>query len=123
MNMAEELTKKNSIVEQPKQTGMNDYPAKSQDLQIQALVHHAAKCIAPVWPLETFIACNPLQGFEAQTFEEALAQGGFRRKRSERNLPLEDVNLKRLNGVVVSLMRDKAILKCHIAKKDFILDS
>lgn len=94
MNIAEGLSKKDSMVEQPKKIGMNDHRAKSRDLQIQVLVHHAAKCLAPVWPLETFIACNPLQGFEAQTFEEALAQGGFRRKRSERNLSLEDVNLQ-----------------------------
>ncbi len=39
----------------------------------------AAKSIAPVWPLKTFIACNSLQGFESTPFEEALneAQGFF----------------------------------------------
>ena len=77
-----------------KKSGMIYYPAKNKDLEIQALVHNAAKSIAPVWPLETFIACNPLQGFEAQSFEEALAQGAFRRQRAERNLQLEEVNLQ-----------------------------
>lgn len=60
------------------------------------MVQNAAKCIAPVWPLETFVACNPLQGFEGQTFEEALAQvkGNIKRQRAERNLQLEDVNIQ-----------------------------
>lgn len=73
---------------------MTYHPGKSKGLELHALVHNAAKCIAPVWPLETFIACNPLQGFEAQTFEEALAQGGFRRRRFERSRELEEVNLQ-----------------------------
>lgn len=77
-----------------KKEAMTYHPGKSKDLQLQALVHNAAKCIAPVWPLETFIACNPLQGFEAQTFEEALAQGGFRRQSASRNVQLEEVNLQ-----------------------------
>ena len=34
---------------------------KQQHADVQAMVSNAAQCIAPVWPLETFIACNPLQ--------------------------------------------------------------
>ncbi|WP_131794925.1 DUF2309 domain-containing protein [Fluoribacter gormanii] len=71
----------------------NSVKAQSRKLEVRALVDNAAKRIAPVWPLETFIACNPLQGFEAQTFEEALAMGGFRRKENTRNRALEEVNL------------------------------
>lgn len=71
----------------------NSVKAQSRKLEVRALVDNAAKRIAPVWPLETFIACNPLQGFEAQTFEEALAMGGFRRKKNTRNRALEEVNL------------------------------
>ena len=48
---------------------------KHQQVDIFALVNNAAKCISPVWPLETFIACNPLQGFEHLPFEEALLEG------------------------------------------------
>ena len=39
---------------------------------IQAMVNNASKYISPVWPIETFIACNPLQGLESLPFEEAL---------------------------------------------------
>lgn len=58
------------------------------------LINNAAKFIAPVWPLETFIACNPLQGLETLPFEEALAQGDFKRKNDRRHAELEAVNLQ-----------------------------
>lgn len=77
-----------------KKVGMTVHPEKNKGLELQDLVHRAAKCIAPVWPLETFIACNPLQGFETQSFEDALAQGGFRRQGAERNISLEEINLQ-----------------------------
>ncbi|MBL7480354.1 DUF2309 domain-containing protein [Legionella bononiensis] len=94
MTTAKILSKQDRDNNAIKKSEMVYYPAKNKDLELQALVHNAAKCIAPVWPLETFIACNPLQGFEAQSFEEALAQGAFRRQRAERNLQLEEVNLQ-----------------------------
>lgn len=94
MTTAKILSEKVTIKEKVERTGVTYHQAKNKDLEIQALVQNAAKCIAPVWPLETFIACNPLQGFETQTFEEALAQGGLRRQRIERNIQLEDVNIQ-----------------------------
>ncbi|MCP0913568.1 DUF2309 domain-containing protein [Legionella sp. 27cVA30] len=94
MTTAKVLSKQDVVMKETKKAGMTFHPGKKKGLELHALVHNAAKCIAPVWPLETFIACNPLQGFEAQTFEEALTKGGFRRQRAERNLPLEEVNLQ-----------------------------
>ncbi|WP_454783312.1 DUF2309 domain-containing protein [Legionella sp. WA2022007384] len=94
MSTAKTLSKEDMATNGIKKVGMTIDPGKNKDLELHVLVHNAAKCIAPVWPLETFIACNPLQGFEAQTFEEALAQGGFRRQRAERNIQLEEVNLQ-----------------------------
>jgi len=41
---------------------------------IQAMVNNASKIISPVWPIETFIACNPLQGLESLPFEEAITE-------------------------------------------------
>lgn len=46
----------------------------SRTIDIQAMVHLAAKSITPVWPLKTFIACNSLQGFEGQYFDQALIE-------------------------------------------------
>ncbi len=94
MTSAKLLAKHHTIQSEDKKEGKSYQPGTGKNLEIQVLVHNAAKCITPVWPLETFIACNPLQGFEGQTFEEALAQGGFRRQRAERNVQLEAVNLQ-----------------------------
>ncbi|MDF1678501.1 MAG: DUF2309 domain-containing protein [Legionellaceae bacterium] len=94
MVTAKILSKQEVVMKEIKKTGTTFHPRKKKDLELHALVHNAAKCIAPVWPLETFIACNPLQGLEAQTFEEALTKGAFGRQRAERNLPLEEVNLQ-----------------------------
>lgn len=94
MTTAKVLSKENMPTKCINKANVTLHPGKNKDLELQALVNNAAKCIAPVWPLETFIACNPLQGFEAQTFEEALAQGGFRRQRVKRNVQLEEVNLQ-----------------------------
>lgn len=44
-------------------------------LSIRSRVRNAADAIAPVWPLKTFIACNPLQGFEGLPFGEAVKEG------------------------------------------------
>jgi uncharacterized protein YbcC (UPF0753/DUF2309 family) len=48
---------------------------QTTSMSIQNIVQQAAVSISPVWPLETFIACNPLQGFESLPFEEAITEG------------------------------------------------
>jgi uncharacterized protein YbcC (UPF0753/DUF2309 family) len=42
---------------------------------ISAMVANISEAVAPVWPLNTFIACNPLQGFEYLPFERAVSEG------------------------------------------------
>lgn len=59
-------------------------------LDIQTMVHLAAKSMAPVWPLKTFIACNSLQGFESQPFDVALAEAQFLFGR--RPIDYQDIN-------------------------------
>jgi uncharacterized protein YbcC (UPF0753/DUF2309 family) len=70
------------------------FKPQNKNLEVRALIDYAAQRIAPVWPLETFIACNPLQGFETHHFEEALAKNGFRRTETQGNRALENVNLQ-----------------------------
>jgi len=41
---------------------------------VHTMINHVAQLISPVWPIETFIACNPLQGFESMSFEAALEE-------------------------------------------------
>lgn len=48
---------------------------KTVDVNIKALIANAAKIIAPLWPMQTIIARNPLQGIESLNFEEAIAMG------------------------------------------------
>lgn len=69
----------------------NDYSLVRSAKAIRELVENAGQCLAPVWPLETFVACNPLQGFETQPFAEALVHGTFAH-RNESNPSLEKVN-------------------------------
>lgn len=59
---------------------------------IQAMVNNASKFISPVWPLQTFIACNPLQGLESLPFEEALAEGNRMYGANNTELKLNLVN-------------------------------
>lgn len=52
-------------------------PMKAESIRqslekVSQLVEQAGQVVAPVWPLETVIACNPLQGFEEMNFEQAL---------------------------------------------------
>lgn len=49
--------------------------AALKPLAIRALVDNAALSITPLWPLRTFIACNPLSGYESESFEQAIASG------------------------------------------------
>ena len=47
-------------------------PQNQAEKTIKELVANAADVVAPVWPLKTFIAVNPLQGLEDLPFEEAV---------------------------------------------------
>ena len=48
--------------------------ARSCHVNVKELVAKAADIVAPVWPLKTFIAVNPLQGLETLPFEEAVSR-------------------------------------------------
>jgi uncharacterized protein YbcC (UPF0753/DUF2309 family) len=49
------------------------YPGEHHETdRIREAITAAWERVAPLWPLQTFIACNPLQGYEDQTFEDAL---------------------------------------------------
>lgn len=48
-------------------------------ISIQELVASAADVVAPVWPLKSFIAVNPLQGLEHLPFEQAVLEADRQR--------------------------------------------
>jgi len=43
--------------------------------RIRALASQAADIVAPVWPLERFVAVNPLKGLEDRPFQTAVREG------------------------------------------------
>ncbi len=45
-----------------------------ETISMKELVASASDIIAPVWPLKTFIAVNPLQGLESLPFEQAVQE-------------------------------------------------
>jgi uncharacterized protein len=62
------------------------------EINVDALVARATKFITPVWPLETFIACNPLQGFEDEHFDEAMQKSFQMYRVKPAHAKLSDVN-------------------------------
>ena len=48
---------------------------KAVDVNIKSLIENAAEIIAPLWPMQTFIARNPFQCMESLNFEDAIAMG------------------------------------------------
>lgn len=63
-----------------------------ENYEIADLAKAAWKKMAPFWPLENLIACNPLQGFENLPFEEALKKATTYFE--QENLPqeIEEIN-------------------------------
>jgi uncharacterized protein YbcC (UPF0753/DUF2309 family) len=49
-------------------------PSLAESVGVVTLVRRAARILPSTWPLETFIAVNPLAGFEHLPFEEASAR-------------------------------------------------
>ncbi|MDI9819814.1 MULTISPECIES: putative inorganic carbon transporter subunit DabA [unclassified Legionella] len=71
-----------------------DFKVKNDEIEIQKMVQNCAQFITPVWPLETFIACNPLHGLESMPFEEAIIYSDALLKKSADNEQLKAVNLQ-----------------------------
>lgn len=66
-----------SIKEENRKMNMKEkvrFVVNNNEVAIKAIVENSFKVLAPVWPLETFIACNPLHGFESQHFDDAFLQ-------------------------------------------------
>jgi uncharacterized protein YbcC (UPF0753/DUF2309 family) len=51
----------------------NDGPSTSRSVGLLADVSRASDVVAPLWPLTSFVAVNPLGGFQRASFDEATA--------------------------------------------------
>lgn len=89
----------------------------SSDLDIQTLVHLAAKSIAPVWPLKTFIACNSLQGFESQPFDTALAEAQFLFE--SRSLDYQQINRETIKWCATYFDEGQRVIDMPFGDKGF----
>lgn len=89
----------------------------SKTLDIKATVHLAAKSIAPVWPLKTFIACNSLQGFESQPFDIALAEAQFLFE--NRPLDYQDINRETIKWCGTYFDEGQKVIDMPIGDKGF----
>jgi len=56
----------------PNTTGV---PSRTAHSDLSQLLEDLYELIAPTWPLATAVACNPLQGLEKLSFEEATQKG------------------------------------------------
>ena len=68
------------------------HQVNSESVSIQSMVSQAETGLAPVWPIATFIACNPLQGFQSLPFEEALTKGACMYGASDSQPQVDAVN-------------------------------
>ncbi len=89
----------------------------SSALDIRTMVHLAAKSIAPVWPLKTFIACNSLQGFESQPFDIALTEAQFLFK--SRPLDYQHINRETIKWCAAYFDEGQRVIDMPVGDRDF----
>ena len=94
--------------------GKKSMPSK---IDIQTIVHQAATSIAPVWPLKTFIACNPLQGFESQPFESALKEAAF--LFDQGSVDYQDINRETIKWCGVYFDQGQSVITMPTANQGF----
>lgn len=88
---------------------LND-PTLTIGADIQEKVASAARIISPVWPLKSFIACNPLQGLEDLPFERAVAEGARLFQTADTSPELEEVNRQVIKWCLAFLDEGQATL-------------
>ncbi len=108
-------------------------PDMQREMDMDVLVSQAAKYITPVWPLETFIACNPLQGFEDELFDEAVQHSFqiYRMRQSQSKQELVNREMIKWSGAFLDMgqgtiempQREKGFYQnfCQLALFDFQL--
>lgn len=92
---------------------------KTVDVDIQTLIAKAAEIIAPIWPMQTLIARNPLQCMEALSFEEAIAMGERFFARSSDMLHASIVNREMVKWCQVFLDEGQATIVMPERDKGF----
>ena len=89
----------------------NTLKIKKENQDISELSKAAWKNIAPFWPLENLIACNPLQGFENLPFKKALETASTYFE--QENLPkeIEEINRQTIKWCQAFFDQGQATIK------------
>lgn len=92
---------------------------KTIDMNIRTLIAKAAEIIAPIWPMQTIIARNPLQCMESLGFEEAIAIGEKFLASNSRMHHLSEVNREMIKWCQVFLDEGQATIVMPEREKGF----
>ena len=87
------------------------------NLDVRTMVNVAAKSLAPVWPLKTFIACNALHGFESQNFDEAL--GAAQKLFQEEDLNYQEINRETIKWCGAYFDKGQSVIEMPKSASDF----
>lgn len=97
-----------------------DYLPNTRNEAIKEMVTFAADIAAPVWPLKTFIACNPLQGFEYLPFEKAAVKAeSYKNINAEASVGREAVNREMIKWLGAFLDEGQATISMPNKQKGF----
>lgn len=100
------------------QHAANNFSFDHQPKSIAAMVANAAKLLTPVWPLDTFIACNSLHGYESLHFEEAILESQFN-KTVQVQSQLEEVNRQMIKWCSAFLDPEQSTIAMPNKEKGF----
>jgi uncharacterized protein YbcC (UPF0753/DUF2309 family) len=80
-------------------------------LKIEEISKSAWAKMAPFWPLENLIACNPLQGFENLPFKEALEKASTHFEQENLPAEIEEINRQTIKWCQAFFDQGQATIK------------
>lgn len=92
---------------------------KKENINLKKFIANASEVIAPLWPMQTIIARNPLHGMESLEFEEAVKRGETLFYNSLNKNAFIEVNRELIKWCQVFLDDGQATIKMPDRKKGF----
>lgn len=88
-----------------------------QNQELKQIIDNSFKKVAPIWPLQNFIACNNLSGFDELDFEEAILSAAkiFNKKSISRRL--EKINFHSIKYLQSYFDLKQAVIKMPTREK------
>lgn len=98
-------------------------PMMNKSDQAQGLhvaIDSAWSSIAPTWPLDSFVAVNPLQGFEDKPFEQAIAEGSLFFQTSALPEPMQEINRQTIKWLQAYTDQGQAVFKLPLKHRSLL---